>query len=80
MNLKSNIIKLNFCLGNTVRILHVSTSISLADNIDGDEIKIYAANRARRFLTRQSAPNAILRKWYNLGGLFKGIVGEIIID
>ena len=57
MNLKSNVIKLNFGLESPIRILQISdVHLSLADNIDGEEMKIHAAKRRKTFFDEGGYP------------------------
>ena len=50
MNFRSNVINLHFGLGKPVRILHITdVHLSLADDVDGEDMKEHAAHRRNVF-------------------------------
>ena len=57
MNFKSNVITLHFGLEKPIRILQLSdVHLSLADDVDGDDMKAHAAKRRRTFFNEADAP------------------------
>lgn len=57
MNFNSNVIKLHFGLEKPIRILHITDAhLSLADDVDGDEMKAHAAKRRKTFFNEAYAP------------------------